>query len=105
MSTEDVIHSQVNLIKTATRLFPGNKILSSITPRNDSLYHKIKVANQEIHEQIKDIPNVFHVSNGNLRDDRFYHNTKHLNKHFGIPALAKNIKKEIGMLFTQDKIL
>ena len=100
MSTEDVIHSQVNLINTATGSFPGKKIiLSSITPRNDSLDHKVKAANQEIHEQIKDIPNVFHVSNGNLRDDRFYHYTKHLNKRFGIPALAKNIKKEIRNAF------
>ena len=100
MSTEDVIHSQVNLINTATGSFPGKKIiLSSITPRNDSLDHKVKAANQEIHEQIKDIPNVFHVSNGNLRDDRFYHDTKHLNKRFGIPALAKNIKKEIRNAF------
>ena len=100
MSTEDVIQSQVNLIKTATGLFPGKKIiLSSITPRNDSLDHKVKAANQEIHEQIKDTPNVFHVCNGNLRDDRFYHDTKHLSKRFGIPALARNIKKEIRNSF------
>ena len=100
VSTEDVIHSQENLIKTATRLFPGKKlILSSITPTNDSLDHKAKVANQEIHEQIKDFPNVFHVNNGNLRDDRFYRDTKHLNKRFRIPALAKNIKKEIRNAF------
>ena len=100
MSTEDVIQSQVNLIKTATGLFPGKKIiLSSITPRNDSLDHKVKASNQEIHEQIKDIPNVFHVGNGNLRDDRFYHDTKHLSKRFGIPALARNIKKEIRNAF------
>ena len=40
-----------------------------------------------------------HVNNGNLRDNRFYHDTKHLNKRFGIPALAKNIKKEIRNAF------
>ena len=70
-------------------------ILSSVTPRKDSLDRVVGEVNHAIHEQIKYMPHVFHVNNGNLRHNHFYHEVKHLNKKFGIPKLAANIKKEM----------
>ena len=78
-------------------------ILSGITPRNDNLDQSVLVANREIHEEIKNLPNVFHVYNGDLRLARYYHDVKHLNKKVGIPTLAKNIKKELRLAFQPTK--
>jgi hypothetical protein len=81
-------------------MFPEKKvILSGITPRNDDLDHVVAEANRGIHERIKNLPNVQHVYNGNLRENRFFHDVKHLDKRLGIPKLAKNIKTELRFAF------
>ena len=104
MATENLVKDQVLLVNTATRAFPEVKvILSGITPRNDNLDQSVIVANREIHEEIKNLPNVFHVYNGDLRQVRYYHDVKHLNKKVGIPTLAKNIKKELRLAFQPTK--
>ena len=95
-----LINNQVHLVNLATKAFPQKKIiLSSVTPRKDSLDRVVGEVNHTnaIHEKIKDMPHVFHVNNGNLRHNHFYHDVKHLNKKFGIPKLAANIKKEIRL--------
>ena len=100
MSKEEIIDNQVHLVDIATKMFPEKKvILSGITPRNDDLDHVVAEANRGIHERIKNLPNVQHVYNGNLRENRFFHDVKHLDKRLGIPKLAKNIKTELHFAF------
>ena len=88
-----IIEDQVHLVEAASHMFPGRKIiLSDITPRTDNLDQAIINIDDDIHERIKDLPNVQHVYNGNLRQYKFFYDTKHLSKRLGIPLLAKNLK-------------
>ena len=88
-----IIEDQVHLVEAASHMFPGRKIiLSDITPRTDNLDQAIININNDIHERIKDLPNVQHVYNGNLRQYKFFYDTKHLSMRLGIPLLAKNLK-------------
>ena len=88
----------------AVKEFPGRQIfLCGITPRGGELDRKIPVINDDIHEEIKDIPNVSHIYNGNLRNGKLYFDVKHLNRRFGIPALAKNIMNELRKIFGGSK--
>jgi hypothetical protein len=77
-------------------MFPGRQIiLSDITPRTDNLDQAIINMNNAVHERIKDLPNVQHVYNGNLRQYKFFYDTKHLSMRLGIPLLAKNLKNSL----------
>ncbi|CAB3983013.1 Hypothetical predicted protein [Paramuricea clavata] len=88
-----IIEDQVHLVEAASHMFPGRKIiLSDITPRTDNLDQAIININNDIHERIKDLSNVQHVYNGNLRQYKFFYDAKHLSKRLGIPLLAKNFK-------------
>ena len=68
-------------------------------PERGELDRQIPDINNEIHEQIKDIPSVSHIYNGNLPDGSLYFDHKHLNRKFGVPAFAKNIKRELRLVF------
>ena len=68
-------------------------------PERGELDRQIPDINNEIHEQIKDIPSVSHIYNGNLRDGSLYFDHKHLNRKFGVPAFAKSIKRELRLVF------
>ena len=100
LSAGEIVKSQVQMANMAVKKFPGRQIfLCGITPRGDKLDRKIPDINDDIHEEIKDIPNVSHIYNGNLRNGKLYFDVKHLNRRFGIPALAKNIKNELRKIF------
>ncbi|CAB4001805.1 Hypothetical predicted protein [Paramuricea clavata] len=93
LKPEKIIEDQVHLVEAASHNFPGRKIIfSDITRRTDNLDQAIININNDIHERIKDLPNVQHVYNGNLRQYKFFCDTKHLSKRLGIPLLAKNLK-------------
>ena len=96
MSAEQIIEDQVKLIEIASSVFPEKKIIvSEITPRTDGLDDVVLAVNNGVHKRIKDLPNVNHVDNDNLREYRFFHDTKHLNRRLGIPMLAKNLKSAL----------
>ena len=100
LSPEEIINSQIEMVKAAIEVFPEKKIiLSSITPRQDDHNDDIFHINEEIHKQIKELPNVIHVYNGNLQNSKYFYDHKHLNKKLGIPMLARNIKQCIREIF------
>jgi hypothetical protein len=43
--------------------------------------------------------NIHAPIHGNLRENRFFHDVKHLDKRLGIAKLAKNIKTELRFAF------
>ena len=99
LSAEEIVKSQVQMVNMAVKEFPGRQIVvCGIIPRGDELDRQIPDINNEIHEQIKDIPSVSHIYNGNLRNG-IYFDHKHLNRKFGVPAFAKNIKRELRLVF------
>ena len=98
MCPEHFIEDQVELTKTAPRVFPEKKIIvSEITPRTDGLDEIVIAFNNGVHEQIKGLSTIHHVANGNLREYRFFHHTKHLSKRSGIPILEKNLKNALPL--------
>ena len=77
LSAEEIVKSQVQMVNMAVKEFPGRQIVvCGIIPRGDELDRQIPDINNEIHEQIKDIPSVSHIYNGNLRDGSLYFDHK-----------------------------
>ena len=98
LAVEDVVTKQVEMVNAARNAFPERKIIiSSITPRDDDLDKAVLSVNDEVHRQIRKLPNVIHIDNSNLRNRELFFDRKHFNKRFGIPAFAANLKQGIRL--------
>lgn len=97
LSTEEVIHKQINMVHIAVQEFPNKYIImSSITPRCDDLDRTVFEVNKAVYDNVKNIPNVILVDNGNLRGNALnFHDVKHLNIKNGVPLWASNLKDGI----------
>jgi hypothetical protein len=80
------------MLSVARNSFPSVKlIISSITPRDDELDKAVSEIDQALQEKIKYLPDVVFVDPNNLRNLKFFHDVKHLNRRYGVPIFANNI--------------
>ncbi len=98
LSIDAVTKKQMDMVESAMIAFPGKKIiLSSITPRDDSLNQAVLTINSKVQSKIMTFQDIVYVNNNNLQEVTFFFDHKHLNKKRGVPEFATNLKRGIRL--------